>query len=433
MKLKNRVWSRKNISNETQQVQHGIFHSSVEQSSISKSGEYSSSKNIQTKIKKPIYKRPWFVLLVVFVVLCILISVFNSHKSEKIVWSDMVMGSMLPEPPSDKGKIYENTKEKLWIEAYKVSEKQYSDYIIACEAKGFNVDAENEDYTYEAYDKNGYKLELSCYDDELSVELDSPIKMGEIKWPPSKLGELLPEPKSKNGNFSYETDTDFEVYIADTSIEDYKQYVDNVQKAGFNVDYNKSEKYFDAKNADGYGVTVEYEGYNIMLIRMNSPDENDLLEDDTTVTEKKTESTTQNTTTKTTTVSTAQVTPTVLTVKNCPELKKILELEDPEDPDVKKFAEEHYGDTIKFDGCIVLKDNYSDYRKVYKTRYNIMFGAGNFDENSQKGPNFRSENVGDYEISGFHEGQNVVVEATVGDYNENTTIFTIDLVSLKDR
>lgn len=304
MKLKNRVWSRKNISNETQQVQHGIFYSPVEQSSISQSGEYSSSKNIQTKIKKPIYKRPWFVLLVVFVVLCILISVFNSHKSEKIVWSDMVMGSMLPEPPSDKGEIYENTKEKLWIEVYKVSEKQYSDYIIACEAKGFNVDAENEDYTYEAYDENGYKLELSCYDEELSVELDSPIKMGEIKWPLSKLGELLPEPKSKNGNFSYETDTDFEVYIADTSIEDYKQYVDNVQKAGFNVDYNKNENYFDAKNTDGYGVTVEYEGYNIMLIRMYSPDENDSLEDDTTVTEKKTESTTQNTTTTTTTKTT---------------------------------------------------------------------------------------------------------------------------------
>lgn len=305
MKLKNRVWSRKNISNETQQVQHGIFHSPIKQSSISQSGEYSSSKNIQTKIKKPIYKRPWFVLLVVFVVLCILISVFNSHKSEKIVWSDMVMGTMLPEPPSDKGEIHENTKEKLWIEAYKVSEKQSSDYIIACEAKGFNVDAENEDYTYEAYDKNGYKLELSCYDEELSVELDSPIKMGEIKWPLSKLGELLPEPKSKDGNFSYETDRGFEVYIADTSIEDYKQYVDNVQKTGFNVDYNKSEKYFYAKNADGYGVTVEYEGYNIMLIRMNSPDENDSLEDDITVTEKQTESTTQNTTTtKTTTLST---------------------------------------------------------------------------------------------------------------------------------
>ena len=78
-----------------------------------------------------------------------------------------------------------------------------------------------------------------------------------------------------------------------------------MQKTGFNVDYNKSEKYFYAKNADGYGVTVEYEGYNIMLIRMNSPDENDSLEDDITVTEKQTESTTQNTTTtKTTTLST---------------------------------------------------------------------------------------------------------------------------------
>lgn len=307
MKLKNRVWNRKNIANATQQVQHRIFHSPVEQSSISQSGEYSSSLNTQTQIKKPIYKRSWFIVLVVFVVLCILISAFNSHKSEKIVWSDMVMGSMLPEPPSNKGKIYENSKEELWIEAYKVSEKQYSDYVISCEAKGFNVDAENEDHTYKAYDENGYKLQLSCYDEKLSVKLDIPIKMTEIKWSLGKLGELLPEPKSKNGNFSYETDMGFEVYIADTSTEDYKQYVYDVQKAGFNVDYDKKEKYFHANNIDGYDVTVEYEGYNIMLIRLNSPDENDLSENDTTVSEKQTESTTQSTTT---TVSTT--TPTIV-------------------------------------------------------------------------------------------------------------------------
>ena len=433
MKLKNRVRNRKNIVNETQQVQHGISHFPIEQSSVSQSGEYISPVNIPTKIKKTIYKRPWFIVLVVFVILCILISVINSNKSEKIVWSDMVMGSMLPEPPSDKGKIYENSKEELWIEAYKVSEKQYSDYITSCQKKGFNVDAEDEDYSYSAYNKNGYKLELSCYDEELTVRLNIPIKMGKIKWPLSKLGELLPEPKSKNGNFSYVYDTSFEVYIADTSLEDYKQYVDDVQKAGFNVDYNKSERHFDAENVGGFSATVEYEGYNIMLIRIDSPDEDDLSEDATTVTEKQTEGTTQNTTATTAKITTTQVTSTVLTANNCLELKKILELEDPEDPDVKKFAEEHYGDTIKFDGCIVLKDNYSDYRKVYKTRYNILFGAGNFDKNSQKGPNFRSENVGDYEIRGFHEGQNVVVEATVGDYNENTTIFTIDLVSVKDR
>lgn len=307
MKLKNRVWSRKNNANETQQVQHGIFHSPIEQSSVSQSGEYISPVNIPTKIKKPIYKRPWFIVLVVFVALCILISVINNHKSEKIVWSDMVIGSMLPEPPSDKGKIYENSKEELWIEAYNVSEKQYSDYIISCEAKGFNVDSENEDYTYKAYDKNGYKLELSCYDEELSVKLNIPIKMGEIKWPLSKLGELLPEPKSKNGNFSYEYDTSFEVYIADTSIDDYKQYVDDVQKAGFNVDYDKKEKYYSGKNTDGYSVTITYEGFNIMLISINSPNEDTSTKDDITTTEKQKESTTQNittTTTKTTTLST---------------------------------------------------------------------------------------------------------------------------------
>ena len=300
----------KNTSSKNRTAQQGAFRFPFEKDSKQIDEEKNSVK-ISTKGKQPTNKRTWLIVLVIFVALCILISVIGSHKSEKIVWSDMVMGSMLPEPPSERGEIHENSKNELWVDIYKVSEKQYSDYITACEAKGFNVDAENEDHSFAAYNPNGYKLELSCYDEKLKIDLNIPLVMSQIEWPSSKLGELLPVPKSSSGNFSFETDTSFEVYIADTTTEDYKQYVAEVQKAGFTIDYNKTQKEYSAKNVDGYSVTVEYEGFHIMLIRISTPDEDDLSIDDTTVNEQQTE-TTSSTTTQTTTATTSTTTTTIV-------------------------------------------------------------------------------------------------------------------------
>ena len=71
MKLKNRVWSRKNISNETQQVQHGIFHSPIEHSSISQSGDIQVTKISKQKLKSRYTKDLglfcwWFLLCCVY-------------------------------------------------------------------------------------------------------------------------------------------------------------------------------------------------------------------------------------------------------------------------------------------------------------------------------------------------------------------------------
>ena len=72
--------------------------------------QYGSTVTEYKKKKKPVYKRAWFVILVIIAALAIIISVANAVGiGEKIVWSEMVMGELLPEPPNSKGDIHENS------------------------------------------------------------------------------------------------------------------------------------------------------------------------------------------------------------------------------------------------------------------------------------------------------------------------------------
>lgn len=169
------------------------------------------------------------------------------------------------------------------------------------------------------------------------------------------------------------------------------------------------------------------------------------LTETTTVeaTTKKPESTTEKTTaakptTATTTHSAQAKEQTVLTVKNCPELKKLLELKNPDDEYVKAFAKEHKGDTIQFNGCVTFVSNhYKNDGTIYKTRYDVMFGYGNYNESQQKGPNFKYDNVNRTDMGyigeGLHVGKNVKIKAIVSDYDEYTSLFFLDPVKLEDR
>ncbi len=56
----------------------------------------------------------------------------------------MELGSQLPEPSSSKGKIWTNTTENLNIDLNKVSDDEYSDYVTACEQKGYTIDSRQE-------------------------------------------------------------------------------------------------------------------------------------------------------------------------------------------------------------------------------------------------------------------------------------------------
>lgn len=224
------------------------------------------------KKKKPFYLKWWFIAIVIIAIGVGAIAL--GGRGEKIKWSDIVLGEILPEPPANRGELYQNSKDTLDLNLDNVSAKEYSEYVEKCK-ENFNVDEKSTSDSFEAFNSEGYKLRLyhNDHNSELSIDLESPIEMTELKWPSSKAGKLLPAPKSTIGKFLNEYDDGFSVYIGETTKADYGDYVEACSKKGFNVDYTKYETYYSADNSDGWSLTLEYRGNNIMYIDIDAPSE----------------------------------------------------------------------------------------------------------------------------------------------------------------
>lgn len=218
-------------------------------------------------------------LLIVLLFVVFLLSLFTGcgDNGEKFEWSDIELSNMLPEPESERAEIHTNADNELWIDIYKTTEKQYSDYIKACKEQGFSIDSEKNSLFYAAYNQEGFKIDLTYYSgkEEMSIRLEPPMEMSEIQWPTSEIAKLLPSPKSKIGQISWEKSNGFVIYIGNTPISDYNEYVQVCSNAGFNVDYKKGEDYYEAYNETGYRLRLDYKGYNIMFVRIDAPEDED--------------------------------------------------------------------------------------------------------------------------------------------------------------
>ncbi len=230
----------------------------------------------------------------------------NSKRVEKINWDDIVLGEMLPKPPANKGEIHNNSSEDLWISIENISDKQYNDYVEACKGNGFTVDIDANSSSYEAYNDDGYKLDLSHYgsDSDMTIKLEAPMQMTTVQWPTSTAGSKLPTPKSTKGKFSYEHDDNFFVYLGDTSKADYDAYVNSCAEKGFNVDFDKGDDYYYADNNEGWHISLRYEGNNIMSVNIDAPDEDESTDTSTstetpTETEEQEETSSESSTTST--------------------------------------------------------------------------------------------------------------------------------------
>ncbi len=157
----------------------------------------------------------------------------------------------------------------------KTSKDQYKEYLEKCEGMGFTVESEKTESYYTAYNETGYTLSMVYYesDKKFSITLEAPEKMDTLQWPTSELVSLLPVPKSSVGRISSESSDYFYVYIGETSLDDYKNYVNQCSEAGFTVNYEKGEKYYNADNNEGYHISLNYRGNNIMAIEIASPNE----------------------------------------------------------------------------------------------------------------------------------------------------------------
>lgn len=202
----------------------------------------------------------------------------SSSNNSYEAWSDeIVLSNIIPEVKGTVDYTYENTEEKMWIDFDSVDDNQYKDYITACKERGFTVEEESDSYKFEAFNADGYKLELTHFSggDSLSVELEAPMEMDEIIFPIGQAGKLVPKPKSTFGKINFEYDNNFCLYLGKTPKSDYNAYVSACIDKGFTVDYSKSDTHFYAYNSDGWHLDLSYEGNNVMFIRVDPPRKSD--------------------------------------------------------------------------------------------------------------------------------------------------------------
>lgn len=123
----------------------------------------------------------------------------------------------------------------------------------------------------------------------------------------------------------------------------------------------------------------------------------------------------------------------VLTVENSPELAALLTVTDNCSATVADFAAQHQDRTIDFDGSIGAMGTHGS----YKTRYDILIGAGNFSETSASGPAFQLRDVNTTSDLNFTDasrpdtigvGDNLRVTARVVSYEKDSCLFLLDPV-----
>lgn len=90
-------------------------------------------------------------------------------------------------------------------------------------------------------------------------------------WPKSGLATLLPQPVSPHGELYLDAGKTLSAYVAQTSEEEYNQYVEDCKETGFDIGINQYSSYFEAYDEAGNYLDVSYDSDNLeMHLRLES-------------------------------------------------------------------------------------------------------------------------------------------------------------------
>lgn len=232
-------------------------------------------------MKKNVIKVPktWIPLVAIILSFILIVPYFSLFKVnmadyEKYDWNEIVLADMLPTPESPYGEIISNSDSYLALYVNKATQEEYTQYIEACKEKGFTIDTETTGSFFYAYNEAGYKLSLSYYDysSEMHVNLTKGKDFGTLEWSSSELAQMLPVPESTVGEIQKDDEKGFTAYVGNTTIDAFNSYVQACEAEGFTVEADKTDKRFSAENTDGYKLSVEYQGNNVIYISLDEPE-----------------------------------------------------------------------------------------------------------------------------------------------------------------
>lgn len=177
------------------------------------------------------------IIGVAIILLLVCIVGIRSALKDRINWNDIVLGEMLPEPDSHKGYIWENSAKNLNIDIYETSTNDYYAYISECSEEDFLIDPETEEFSYSAYNKEGYRLEVtySEYSEEMSINMEDPIRLEAIDWNFDGLGAYIPKLDSNKGKIIEDGKKAFSLYVGDVDQIEFEKYVKGCSEKGFDI------------------------------------------------------------------------------------------------------------------------------------------------------------------------------------------------------
>lgn len=229
----------------------------------------------QNKLKNE--KTPVILSLIAFIVFVfsvmlpdyVMDDILYEEKKEEYRWYEIKLYEKLPEPVATLATIYSNTYDLLDVRIYDIYTFRFEDYIFECENMGYTIDAERNDYSYNAYNEEGYNLSLwfDKEEKEMEIVLSTPVQMEGFVWPDCGLGKIIPHPSfSDIGKIEQDSKEYFSVYVGNTTLKDFDTYVNTCIKEGFDIDYSRYDKSFFASNEDEITIHVEHKGNNTMYI-----------------------------------------------------------------------------------------------------------------------------------------------------------------------
>lgn len=231
-------------------------------------------------IKEKVKNMRLLPLILAFVLFIPYVSAYNNKtvntidKHTEFEWPSVGVSQYLPTPPTIYGKIHTDDESRFNIDFYQISQTDFENYVKACKEKGFTISVTKTDSVFYAYNSDEYKLDIFYWEDDekLTIFLDAPLKMTNIKWPQNNLVNRIPVPESQIGNIRWENSEHFGVYIANMDSNKYSDYVDKCIEMGFNIDYSRGETTFRACDADGYSLVVEKHLFDKIYISIKIPE-----------------------------------------------------------------------------------------------------------------------------------------------------------------
>ncbi|WP_322155404.1 DUF6591 domain-containing protein [Paratractidigestivibacter sp.] len=199
----------------------------------------------------------------------------QAEQAQNDWWPTNGLATKVPVPASSTGEVVSDGDTYFQAEVHDSGKDDYESYVEKCKEAGFTVDAEKNGINFQGWNEEGYELNVNMWESDnlFKVSIESPRELTELTWPTVGPASVVPAPESTMGKTDVNTSDRYCVWIGNTPIKSYSAYVDKLMSAGFNVDYSRSEKWFKAKNAEGYDILAEYLGYDTMYIWVDVPEE----------------------------------------------------------------------------------------------------------------------------------------------------------------